>query len=154
MKQTVMFVAAAAVAALLGLQVTTGPAVAHIDAFTVDGGTVPPRGGATPTVRGTLTCDADETAMVSVVASQLVGGYVVVQAYGFTPEFMCDGSTQDWTAELFAFPVALKPGRADVSAHAQTYTIVEECYTNPTFCYPVYEFHDVREVSTRLNLHP
>jgi hypothetical protein len=65
-------------------------------------------GGAT--VTGTVTCSGGDSGFIDLQLQQRVGRFLV-RGFGFT-EFVCDGTTQAWSAEVFADTGLFKGGRA------------------------------------------
>jgi hypothetical protein len=79
---------------------TTVDPVAHFDKHT---GSV--------TVTGTVTCTGDAAEnFIEVLVQQRVGRFVI-SGYGST-SFICDGTTQQWSAEVFADNGLFKGGKA------------------------------------------
>ena len=63
------------------------------------------------TITGTVTCTGEAVfAFIDLQLTQKVGRFTIIGS-GFT-EFVCDGTTQPWSVEVFGFTGAFKGGRA------------------------------------------
>lgn len=65
------------------------------------------------TISGTVTCTGGpaEFSFIDVFVRQAVGRFFV-DGYGFIEGFTCDGTTQEWSAEVFGFNGTFKGGKA------------------------------------------
>jgi hypothetical protein len=65
------------------------------------------------TIRGTVTCTGGpaEFSFIDVSVRQAVGRFFV-DGYGFIEGFVCDGTTQPWSAEVFGFNGTFRGGKA------------------------------------------
>lgn len=65
------------------------------------------------TISGTVTCTGGpaEFSFIFVQVRQVVGRFAI-EGYGFIEGFVCDGSVQPWSAEVFGFNGTFKGGKA------------------------------------------
>jgi hypothetical protein len=74
--------------------------------------------GGSATISGTVTCSGDvEFSFVDLQLTQSVGRFSVT-GFGSAEDFVCDGTAQPWTVEVFASNGQFKGGRALAAATA------------------------------------
>jgi hypothetical protein len=72
----------------------------------------------TATISGTVTCSANvEFAFIDLDLTQSVGRFSI-NGFGSVEDFVCDGTVQPWSVEIFAFNGQFKGGRAVAVAFA------------------------------------
>jgi hypothetical protein len=65
------------------------------------------------TITGTVTCTGDAVyTAINVQLTQTVGRFTISGSGGGLDAFVCDGTTQAWSVEVFGFSGLFKGGRA------------------------------------------